>query len=86
MTAIEVGSFVSARRIPQMSGSNAVLRGIARTPGTRYSVLVPNAIGLKQAIAAGADEVAVFLSATESFSQRNLNCSIATSLERASDV
>lgn len=86
LTSIEVGSFVSARRIPQMSGSDAVLRGITRTPGTRYPVLVPNAIGLEQAIAAGADEIALFLSATESFSQRNINCSIATSLERASEV
>jgi hydroxymethylglutaryl-CoA lyase len=69
-----------------MSGTDAVLSGIRRTPGSRYPVLVPNAMGMERAIAAGADEVAVFVSATESFSQRNINCSIATSLERVSEV
>lgn len=86
LTCIEVGSFVSARRIPQMSGSDAVLRGIARVPGGRYPVLVPNVIGLERAIAAGAEEIALFLSATETFSQRNINCSIAESFARASEV
>jgi hydroxymethylglutaryl-CoA lyase len=86
LTCIEAGSFVSERRVPQMSGTDAVLSGIRRTPGSRYPVLVPNAMGMERAIAAGADEVAVFVSATESFSQRNINCSIATSLERVSDV
>jgi hydroxymethylglutaryl-CoA lyase len=86
LTAIEAGSFVSPRRVPQMAGSGAVLQGITRVPGVRYPVLVPNAIGMEGAIRAAADEVALFLSATESFSQRNINCSIAESLERAAAV
>src|SRR5690349_10646658 len=64
LRTIEAGSFVSPRRIPQMAGSDAVLQKIDRAPGARYPVLVPNAIGLERAMAAGADEVAVFLSAT----------------------
>lgn len=84
--AIEVGSFVSPRRVPQMANSDAVLAGIRRAPGVAYSVLVPNAKGMEAALAAGADEVAVFLSATESFSRRNINCSIRDSLERAVEV
>lgn len=86
LSSIEAGSFVSARRVPQMSDSEAVLRGISRAAGVRYPVLVPNAIGVERAIAAGADEVALFLSASEAFSQRNVNCSIATSLGRAAEV
>lgn len=86
LTSIEVGSMVSARHVPQMAGSEAVLRGIHRKAGVRYPVLVPNAIGLERAFAAGANEIAVFLSATETFSQRNLNCSIATSLARADEI
>lgn len=86
LACIEAGSFVSARSVPQMSQSDAVLRGIRRVPGTRYPVLVPNVIGLERAIAAGADEIAVFLSATEAFSQRNINCSIGTSLVRAAEI
>ncbi len=84
--AIEVGSFVSPRRVPQMANSDAVLAGIRRAPGVAYSVLVPNVKGMEAALAAGADEVAVFLSATESFSRRNINCSIAESLDRAGEV
>ncbi len=84
--AIEVGSFVSPKRVPQMADSDAVLHGIAQASGVRYPVLVPNAIGMQNAIAAGAQEVALFLSATEAFSQRNINCSIAESLERAAQV
>ncbi|MCP3731141.1 hydroxymethylglutaryl-CoA lyase [Sphingomonas sp. MG17] len=86
LQTIEAGSFVSPKRVPQMAGSDEVLRGIARAPGVSYPVLVPNAIGMEHAIRAGADEVALFLSATESFSQRNINCSIAQSLERAETV
>jgi hydroxymethylglutaryl-CoA lyase len=69
-----------------MSGTDAVLRAIRRAPGSHYPVLVPNALGMERALAAGADEVAVFISATESFSRRNINCSIAASLERVSEV
>lgn len=86
LTSIEAGSFVSPRAVPQMADTDQVLRGISYAPGVRYPVLVPNAIGMRNAIAAGAREVAVFLSATESFSQRNINCSIQTSLERAAEV
>ena len=86
LRSIEAGSFVSARRIPQMSDSDSVLRGISRTAGVRYPVLVPNVMGLERAIEAGAHEVAVFLSASETFSQRNTNCSIARSLDRTAEV
>lgn len=86
LACIEAGSFVSARSVPQMSQSDLVMRGIRRVPGTHYPVLVPNVIGLERAIAAGADEIAVFLSATEAFSQRNINCSIGTSLVRAAEI
>jgi len=86
LSTIEVGSFVSPRRVPQMANSDAVLAGIRRAAGVRYSALVPNLAGMDAALAAGADEVAVFLSATESFSQRNINCSIAESFERAATV
>ena len=86
LTSIEAGSFVSAKRVPQMAGTDAVLRGITPFAGVRYPVLVPNAIGMENAIGAGAGEIALFLSATESFSHRNISCSVATSLERAADV
>lgn len=86
LTTIEAGSFVSPRRIPQMADTGEVLAGIRRAAGVRYPVLVPNLTGMEQALAAGVDEVAVFLSATESFSQRNINCSIATSVDRAAAV
>lgn len=86
LPAIEAGSFVSPRAVPQMARTDEVLRGIDRTGATRFPVLVPNAIGMRHAIDAGADEVAVFISATESFSERNINCSIATSLERVAEV
>lgn len=79
---IEAGSFVSAKWVPQMADSGAVLQTIARNPGTVYAALTPNMRGFEDAVAAGADEVAVFAAASESFSQRNINCSIAESLER----
>ena len=79
---IEVASFVSPRWVPQMADGAEVLAGITRRPGVRYAALVPNIKGLESALAAGVDEVAVFASASESFSQRNLNCSIAESLDR----
>lgn len=79
---IETGSFVSPKWIPQMAASLEVFQGIERVGDTRYAALTPNMQGLEGAIAAGADEVAVFASATESFSQKNINCSINESLER----
>lgn len=86
LSTIEAGSFVSPRRIPQMANTDAVLAEIQRRKGVSYPVLVPNATGMERAIAAGADQVAVFLSATESFSQRNINCSIEQSFDRAAAV
>jgi hydroxymethylglutaryl-CoA lyase len=79
---IEATSFVSPRWVPQMADAAKVMQGIKRVSGVAYSVLTPNLTGLDMALAAGADEVAIFASASESFSQKNINCSIAESLER----
>ena len=79
---IEVASFVSPKWVPQMADSAEVLAGIVRAPGVRYAALTPNLKGDQGAIAARADEVAIFASASEGFSKANLNCSIAESLER----
>lgn len=79
---IEVTSFVSPKWVPQMTDAAEVMAGIRRRPGTRYAVLTPNLRGLEAAIEAGADEVAIFASASETFSQKNINCSIAESIER----
>lgn len=86
LRSIEVCSFVSSQRVPQMADAAAVLTGIARRPGVSYPVLVPNRRGLEAAMAAGATEVAVFAAASETFSQRNINCSIEESLERFAEV
>ena len=79
---IEVASFVSPKWVPQMADSADVLAGITRAPGVRYAALVPNMKGFEAAVAARADEVAVFASASEGFSRANLNCTIAESLDR----
>ncbi|MDH5529133.1 MAG: hydroxymethylglutaryl-CoA lyase [Paracoccaceae bacterium] len=79
---IEVASFVSPKWVPQMADSGEVLAGIARMKGISYAALTPNMRGYEAAMAAGADEVAVFASASEGFSQANLNCSITESIER----
>ena len=84
--AIETTSFVSPKWVPQMADAADVMARIERRPGTRYSVLTPNLKGFEAALAARADEVAVFVAASESFSRRNINCSIAESLERAQPV
>ncbi|MFZ0487804.1 MAG: hydroxymethylglutaryl-CoA lyase [Arenicellales bacterium] len=86
LKTIEVGSFVSPKWVPQMSDTEAVLKGIHRKPGIIYPVLTPNMKGFEAAVKAGAREVAVFGSATEGFSQKNINCSIAESLERFAPV
>ncbi len=86
LAAIEGASFVSPKWMPQMANSAAVMQGIKRLPGVSYPVLVPNLQGLKDAIAAGADEVAVFGAASESFSRKNINCSIAASFDRFGEV
>ncbi|AVA20743.1 MULTISPECIES: hydroxymethylglutaryl-CoA lyase [unclassified Rhizobium] len=79
---IEVTSFVSPKWVPQLADAAGVMAGIKRKPGVRYAVLTPNMQGFEAALAAGADEVAIFASASESFSMRNINCSIAESIER----
>jgi hydroxymethylglutaryl-CoA lyase len=82
LPVVEAGSFVSPRWVPQMEGSDEVLRAVRRRPGVRYPVLVPNLKGFAAARAAGAEEIAVFGAASETFSQKNINCSIQESLER----
>ena len=86
IAAIESGSFVNPKWIPQMADSEAVFRGLNRKAGVRYTALTPNLQGFERAMAAGVDEVAVFAAASEAFSQKNINCSIAQSLERFADV
>jgi hydroxymethylglutaryl-CoA lyase len=83
---IEVTSFVSPKWVPQMADNAAVMAGIRREPGVRYSVLVPNLKGLQAALLSRPDEVVVFGAASEAFSQRNINCSIAESIERFAPV
>jgi hydroxymethylglutaryl-CoA lyase len=86
LTTIEAGAFVSPKRVPQMADTAEVLAGIVRRPGVSYPVLVPNMKGMEAALAAGVEEVAVFAAASESFSQANINCSIAESLGRFEPV
>jgi hydroxymethylglutaryl-CoA lyase len=86
LTAIEATSFVSPKWVPQMADNAEVMARIERRPGVSYPVLTPNLKGFEAALAAGADEVAVFGAASESFSQKNINCSIAESLERFEPV
>lgn len=82
VTEIEVGSFVSARAIPQLADSEDVFRKIARRPGVVYSALVPNERGLARAKAAAVDKIAVFTAASETFNQRNIHCSVQESIAR----
>jgi hydroxymethylglutaryl-CoA lyase len=83
---IEVTSFVSPKWVPQMADHAEVMRGLRRHPGVNYPVLTPNLKGFEAAVAAGATEVAVFASASEGFSQKNINCSIDESLDRFAPV
>jgi hydroxymethylglutaryl-CoA lyase len=83
---VEVGSFVSPKWVPKMADTAEVMARIRRRPGTVYSVLTPNLKGFEGALAAGADEVVVFGAASEAFSQRNINCSIAESIARFEPV
>ncbi|ROL66014.1 hydroxymethylglutaryl-CoA lyase [Pseudomonas chlororaphis] len=83
---IEVGSFVSPKWVPQMAGSAEVFARIQRKPGVVYGALAPNLRGFEDALAAGVKEVAVFAAASESFSQRNINCSISDSLARFAPI
>ena len=82
LSYIEVGSFVSPKWVPQMAGSAEVFAGIQRQPGVTYAALTPNLKGLEAALEAKVEEVAVFAAASEAFSQKNINCSIADSLQR----
>jgi hydroxymethylglutaryl-CoA lyase len=86
LPAVEATAFVSPKWIPQMADHTEVLERIRRKPGVSYPVLTPNLKGFEAARAAGATEVAVFAAASESFSRKNINCSIAESLERFQPV
>lgn len=86
LKTIEATAFVSARWVPQMADHDEVLRALAPEGEVSYPVLVPNLRGFEAAVAAGAREAAVFAAASETFSQRNINCSIAESLERFAPV
>jgi hydroxymethylglutaryl-CoA lyase len=83
---IEVTSFVSPKWVPQMGDNTAVMDAIERLPGVRYSVLTPNMKGFEAALPTRPDEIVVFASATEAFSQKNINCSIEESIERFAPV
>ncbi len=86
LRAVEAGAFVSPKWVPQMADSAEVLAGIDRRAGVSYPVLVPNMKGFETAAAAGVEEIAVFGAASESFTQKNINCSIAESLTRFAPV
>ena len=83
---IEVTSFVSPKWVPQMADNAEVMAGIRRQPGVRYSVLTPNLQGYQAAVASRPDEIVVFGAASEAFSRKNINCSIAESIERFAPV
>jgi hydroxymethylglutaryl-CoA lyase len=83
---IEVTSYVSPKWVPQMADNHAVMSGISRQAGVRYSVLTPNLKGFEAALADRPDEIVVFGAASEAFSQKNINCSIAESIERFAPV
>ena len=86
LTEIEVTSFVSPKWVPQMGDNAEVMAAIARKPGVRYSVLTPNMKGFEAALLSRPDEIVVFGAASEAFSQKNINCSIAESIERFAPV
>ncbi|CAK0753868.1 3-hydroxy-3-isohexenylglutaryl-CoA/hydroxy-methylglutaryl-CoA lyase [uncultured Gammaproteobacteria bacterium] len=86
LPVIEAGSFVSPKWVPAMADTAQVMAAITRRPGVSYPVLVPNSQGLEAAIAAGAEEIAVFGAASEAFSRKNINCSITESLDRFAPV
>jgi hydroxymethylglutaryl-CoA lyase len=86
MSTIEAGSFVNPQWVPQMAGSDEVFHALSRREGVRYTALTPNLVGLERAIDCGVNEVAIFGAASEAFSQKNINCSIAESLQRFEKV
>ncbi|MCP0914207.1 MULTISPECIES: hydroxymethylglutaryl-CoA lyase [Legionella] len=83
---IEITSFVSAKAIPQLADHEAVALGIEKKPGVHFSALVPNEQGMQKALEAGVQEIAIFTAASETFNQRNINCSISESIERFTPV
>ena len=83
---IEVTSYVSPKWVPQMADNHEVMAGMSRQPGVRYSVLTPNMKGFEAALLDQPDEIVVFGAASEAFSQKNINCSIAESIERFAPV
>jgi hydroxymethylglutaryl-CoA lyase len=86
LTYIEAGSFVNPKWVPQMADSAEVFAGIQRKPNVTYAALIPNLQGFERAISVSANEVAIFAAASEEFSQKNINCSIAESLKRFEPV
>lgn len=86
LTEVEVTSFVSPKWVPQMADNAEVMAGIERQAGVRYSVLTPNMQGFEAALKSNPDEIVVFAAASEAFSQKNINCSIAESIERFAPV
>lgn len=86
LPVVETTSFVSPKWVPQMSDNKQVLTSVKKKSGVFYPVLTPNMKGLEGAIAAGAEEVALFTAVTESFNRKNTNCSTAESLARAKEV
>ncbi|KGE78186.1 hydroxymethylglutaryl-CoA lyase [Halomonas salina] len=86
LTHIEAASFVSPKWVPQMADHREVMHGLRRHEGVTYSALTPNLKGLEAALECGVDEVAVFAAASEAFSRKNINCSVAESLERFAPV
>jgi isopropylmalate/homocitrate/citramalate synthase len=86
LTAVEAAAFVSPKWVPQMADASEVLKGIRRREGVGYPVLTPNLKGFRAAVASGAKDVAIFAAASETFSQKNINCSIAESLARFEPV
>ena len=86
LSYIEAGSFVNPKWVPQMAGSDEVFKGIERTDGVTYAALIPNFQGFERAVTVQASEVAIFAAASESFSQKNINCSIDESLDRFTPI
>ncbi len=86
LTEIEVGAFVRPQNVPQMADTAEVFAGLRRRPGVTYSAIAPNVVGARRAVAAGADAVQVFLSATESHNRSNVNMSVEQSLANVADM
>jgi hydroxymethylglutaryl-CoA lyase len=82
LPVVEAGAFVSPKRVPQMADSAELFRRLRKRPGVRYPALVPNMLGLELALTSGVDEIAVFVSASEGFSQANIGCSRGESVDR----